>query len=118
MLSLGVIQRRFKKRGAARSSLEHAAVLFEKCGATGWRDQALEELKRVSGRRARPDDELTPTERRVVNLAATGVSNRDIARQLFLTVKTVEGNLSRAYAKLGVRSRGELVRRLGDDARP
>jgi DNA-binding CsgD family transcriptional regulator len=118
MLSLGVIQRRFKKRGAARSSLDRAGILFEQCGAGGWAGQARAELERVSGRRSGPVDQLTPTEQRVVDLAARGMANRDIARQLFVTVKTVEGNLSRAYAKLGVRSRGELLRRLGDAARP
>lgn len=118
MLSLGVLQRRFKKRGAARSSLEQAAVLFERCGAEGWTKQAREELERISGRRSGPADQLTPTEQRVVDLAAEGLSNREIASQLFVSVKTVEGNLSRAYAKLGVGSRGELVRRLGGSARP
>lgn len=116
LLSLGVIQRRFKKRGAARSSLEQAGSIFERCGSVGWAEQARAELERVSGRRSGPVDRLTPTEQGVVDLAATGMSNRDIARQLFVSVKTVEANLSRAYAKLGVRSRGELVRRSGENA--
>ena len=53
-------------------------------------------------------DSLTPSERRVVELAATGRANRDIAQDLFVTPKTVEVHLSSAYRKLGIRSRGEL----------
>ena len=52
---------------------------------------------------------LTPTERRVAELAAGGMSTKDVAAALFVTRKTVETNLSRIYAKLGVHSRVELV---------
>jgi DNA-binding CsgD family transcriptional regulator len=51
---------------------------------------------------------LTPTELRVVRLAAEGATNREIAHQLFVTLKTVEGHLSRAYTKLGVKRREQL----------
>jgi DNA-binding CsgD family transcriptional regulator len=51
---------------------------------------------------------LTPGELRVVRLAADGATNREIAHQLFVTLKTVEGHLSRAYTKLGVKGREEL----------
>jgi DNA-binding CsgD family transcriptional regulator len=57
--------------------------------------------------------ELTPTERRVAELAATGRSNKEIAQSLFVTINTVEGHLSHAYAKLGIRSRAQLAHRLG-----
>lgn len=53
-------------------------------------------------------DALTPSERRVVELAATGRANRDIAQDLYVTPKTVDVHLSSAYRKLGIRSRGEL----------
>lgn len=53
--------------------------------------------------------ELTPAEERVVVMAASGVSNRDIAERLFLSPRTVECHLSHAYAKLGVRSKAELA---------
>lgn len=106
------------QRGEALIRLSSAGDYDEeRCGAAGWAAQAREEPE-VSGRRSRPDDQLTPTEQRVVDLAADGLANRDIARQLFVSVKTVEGNLSRAYSKLGLRSRGELVRRLRDRTRP
>lgn len=114
LLSLGVVQRRFKKWAAARSSLEQAAGLFEEGGASGWADRAREELSRVSGRRAVTAGKLTPTETRVVRLAASGMSNKEIARELFVSVNTVEGHLSRAYTKLGVRSRSQLVRVLDE----
>ena len=62
---------------------------------------------------ARGADALTPSERRVAELAATGLSNRDIAQSLFLSEKTVEAHLGRAYRKLGIRSRGRLPAALG-----
>ena len=55
---------------------------------------------------------LTPTERRIAELAATGAHNKEIAGALFVSVKTVEANLSRVYTKLGIRSRVELASRL------
>lgn len=116
LLSLGMVQRRFKKWGAARSSLERAAEIFDDGGSPGWANRAREELKRLSGRRAGPPNELTPTETRVVRLAANGMSNKQIAAELFVTVNTVEGHLSRAYAKLGVSSRAQLTRFVGDAA--
>lgn len=116
LLTLGTVQRRFKKRAGARSSLEQAAAFFERNGSTGWAARARDELSRVSGRRASGEDELTETETRVATLAASGLSNKEIARQLFITVKTVEGHLSRAYGKLGVGSRGELARYLRESA--
>jgi DNA-binding NarL/FixJ family response regulator len=56
--------------------------------------------------------ELTETERRVAELVAQGLSNKEVAARLFVTVRTVEANLTRIYAKLGVRSRTELTSRL------
>jgi DNA-binding NarL/FixJ family response regulator len=113
LLSLGIIQRRFKKRGAARSSLAQAAELFDLWGSAGWAALSRAELERVSGRRSAPDATLTPAETRVAELAAQGLSNKDIAGELFVSVNTVEGHLSRAYSKLGVRSRAKLATRLG-----
>jgi DNA-binding CsgD family transcriptional regulator len=57
-------------------------------------------------------DELTPSERRIVDMAAKGMSNPQIAQALFVTIKTVESHLGRAYLKLGVRSRHELSKAL------
>jgi DNA-binding CsgD family transcriptional regulator len=72
------------------------------------------ELARVGGRR--PSGQLTPTEREVVELASAGLANKEIARSLHLAVHTVEVHLSRAYAKLGVRSRAQLAARLAERA--
>jgi DNA-binding CsgD family transcriptional regulator len=116
LLSLGRAARRFKQWGLARGSLERAAATFEAIGSPVWAEQAHSELARVGARRPRPAGELTATELRTAQLAATGLSNKEIARQLVVTVHTVELHLSRSYAKLGIRSRGQLAQRLGSAA--
>jgi DNA-binding CsgD family transcriptional regulator len=118
LLFLGGLQRGFNKRSGARQSLHEAAELFDRCGATGWAIRARAELARVSGRRSTAETELTPSERQVVELAVLGLSNKEIASQLVVSVYTVEAHLSHAYAKLGVRSRAQLARALGDTSRP
>ena len=64
------------------------------------------------GRRTTDAGELTATERRLAELAAAGLTNREVAERAFVTVKTVEANLTRVYRKLGVRSRTALARAL------
>jgi DNA-binding NarL/FixJ family response regulator len=81
-------------------------------GSPGWVEETRAELARVGARRPQPEGELTPAERRVAELAADGLANKEIAQALFVSAKTVEGHLSHAYAKLGVRSRAQLARRL------
>jgi DNA-binding CsgD family transcriptional regulator len=112
LLQLGRAQRRLKKWGTARRSLERAVAGFDEIGSPGWAERARSELARVGARRPRPKGALTPTEQRVARLAAEGLSNKEIAADLFVTVHTVEAHLSHVYAKLGVRSRGQLARRL------
>ncbi len=111
LLALGRAQRRLKQWRAARESLERAAVSFSALGADGWAARASSELERVGGRR-RAGGDLTPSERQVSELAADGLSNKQIAAALYVTVNTVEVHLARVYAKLGVRSRGQLAKRL------
>ena len=111
-LRLGRAQRRHRKWGASRRSLERAAVMFEELGSPGWVEQARSGLSRVGAGQRSPDDALTPSERRAADLAARGHSNREIARTLHVTVHTVEAHLGHVYAKLGVRSRTQLVARL------
>ena len=62
-------------------------------------------------------DELTPSERRIAELAAEGLSNPQIAQRLFVTVKTVEMHLSRCYRKLGIGSRSALPQALATTSR-
>jgi DNA-binding CsgD family transcriptional regulator len=111
-LALGRAQRRRRKWGEARRVLEGAAAAFEAIGSAGWARRARDELERVGARRPAGDGELTPSEQRVVELAAAGRANKEIAQALFITVHTVEAHLTHAYAKLGVRSRSQLAGRL------
>jgi DNA-binding CsgD family transcriptional regulator len=111
-LSLGRAQRRAKQWGAARRSLEAAAARFDRLGSDGWARRARHELARVGGRAPDAPGALTATEQRVVELAAAGMSNKEIASALSIAVHTAEVHLSRAYAKLGVRSRTQLAARL------
>jgi DNA-binding CsgD family transcriptional regulator len=112
LLFLGRVQRRFKKRAAARESLGRARTEFERLGCHGWAELATAELARVSGRRPRGTGELTASEQRVAELVASGLSNKAVAAQLFVSVYTVEAHLSNVYAKLGIQSRTQLARRL------
>jgi DNA-binding CsgD family transcriptional regulator/tetratricopeptide (TPR) repeat protein len=109
LLVLGRAQRRRRKWAAARSALDRAAAIFADLGADGWSEQVTAELSRVGGRRSAAPGELSETELRVARLAAQGRSNKQIASELYVTVHTVEKHLSHVYAKLGVRSRGQLA---------
>lgn len=112
LLILGRSQRRARRWGHARESLEQALATFDEIGSTGWAAQARSELDRVGARRPVAAGTLTPAEARVVELAVEGHSNKEIAQSLASSVHTVEVQLSRAYAKLGVQSRAQLARRL------
>jgi DNA-binding CsgD family transcriptional regulator len=83
-----------------------------RCGARRLAARAREELTATGARPRRAwrtgVEALTPSELRIVRLAADGHTNREIARELYVTLKTVEGHLSRAYTKLGIKGRGEL----------
>lgn len=115
LLAQGVTQRRAKRRGAARVTLELAHAGFERLGAPLWAQRAQSELARIGGR-APSRGELTEAECRIVELVAEGRTNREVAATLFVTEHTVEGALTRAYRKLGVRSRAELAHRLGRES--
>ena len=118
LLALGIVQRRLKQRADSRSTLAEALTIFEKMDARLWAARARDELARISGRAPGPGD-LTATEQKVAELVARGKNNRDIAAELFVTVRAVESTLTKTYAKLGVRSRTELAARLahGEAAR-
>jgi DNA-binding CsgD family transcriptional regulator len=112
LVDLGIARRHARRPVNARLPLRAGHELASRCGATVLADRAHQELL-ASGARPRRSsssgpDALTPSERRVVELAASGRSNRAIAEALFVTEKTVEAHLGRAYPKLAVRSRHEL----------
>jgi DNA-binding CsgD family transcriptional regulator len=111
LFALGRAQRRLKHRRASRESLTEARALFERLGATLWHDRVVEDLSRIGGRQPRASG-LTPTERRVAELAAVGLTNREIAAHAYLSVNTVQAYLKRVYRELGIRSRTELARKL------
>jgi DNA-binding CsgD family transcriptional regulator len=111
LLVKGEVERRAKQKRAARSTLEQALELFLGLGAPLWAQRARDDLARVGGATL-PSSELTPTEQRIAQLVGEGKKNREVAEALFISVKTVEANLSRIFHKLGVRSRTELTRRI------
>ncbi|MEZ0239992.1 MAG: LuxR C-terminal-related transcriptional regulator, partial [Chloroflexota bacterium] len=110
-LAAGTIERRAGRRREARTHLGQSIEAFERLGAPEWAARARAELGRISGR-APGGDELTPTETRVAELVAEGLTNQEVAARLFVTVRTVETNLTRIYQKLGLRSRTELAKRM------
>jgi DNA-binding CsgD family transcriptional regulator len=112
-LLLGQIQRRQRGKEVAAATLREALALFEALGTPIWAARAREELDRVTvGRQL--TGELSVSERRVAELAATGMTNREVAAALFVSPKTVESNLARVYRKLGIRTRAELGQRIAD----
>jgi DNA-binding CsgD family transcriptional regulator len=110
LLVKGEVERRAKQKRAARSTLEQALGLFQALGAPFWAQRAQDDLARV-GAAVPASSELTPTEQRIAQLVGEGKKNREVADALFISVKTVEANLSRIFHKLGVGSRTELTRR-------
>ena len=81
---------------------------FDSASAALWAARARQELARVSGR-APGNGELSTTELRVAELVARGMSNREAAAELFVTVRAIESTLTKVYAKLGVQSRTQLA---------
>jgi DNA-binding CsgD family transcriptional regulator len=110
LLGLGIVQRRVRKKRVAREAIEAALAGFEELEAATWIEKARGELGQIGGRRR--EEGLTSAERRVAALVAEGRTNREVAAALFVTERTVASHLSHVYAKLGVRSRTELARRL------
>jgi len=113
LLAKGVVERRARRRACASASLERSLNLFEGIEARLWAQRARHELGRLGLRRP-PGEVLTGSERRVAELAAHGLTNREVAAKLFMSPKTVEAHLSRVYRKLGVSSRAELGARMAE----
>jgi DNA-binding NarL/FixJ family response regulator len=112
LAELGAAMRRNGCRSAAREPLAEALDLAARCAARPLAARVREELK-ATGARPRREwrtglEALSPRELRVVQLAAEGRTNREIAYQLYVTLKTIEGHLARAYTKLGIERRHQL----------
>ena len=116
LTELGAALRRAGRRAAAREPLADALDVAARCGARPLAARAREELRATGARPRRAwrtgVEALTPSELRVVRMAAEGRTNREIAHELYVTLKTVEGHLSRAYTKLGIEGRAQLPRAL------
>ena len=116
LLVRGQIERRANRKLAARDSLTKARAMFEDLGSPPWARRATDEIARL-GLRHRASNELTESERRIAELAAAGMTNRQVAEVAFVSPKTVEANLARVYRKLGIRSRAELGSRMSAGSR-
>ena len=116
LIGRGAQLRRARERAAARDPLREGYERARRCGADTLAEFARAELRATGARLQREvvsgRDALTPSERRIAELAASGRSNVEIAQSQFLTVKTVEMHLTRAYRKLAISGRGELSRAL------
>jgi DNA-binding CsgD family transcriptional regulator len=109
-LALGQVYRRAGYKRMATDALDEAAAAFEELGIPRWAERARDEAGRVG---LHPTtSQLTETERRVAELVGSGHSNQETAAALFMSVKTVEANLTRIYRKLSVRSRTALANNL------
>ncbi len=111
LLVKGEIARRARRRGLARETLEQALSIFTGLGASAWSERARAALARVGGRRP-STGMLTPSERQAVGMVVAGLSNKEIAARLFVSVNTVQTTLQHAFRKLDVRSRAQLAARL------
>jgi ATP/maltotriose-dependent transcriptional regulator MalT len=112
MLGYGAFLRRCRQPAQGRRHLATALEIAEQCGAGWLTDRVREEFAIAGGRRRRARDEparLTAQEQRVARLAAAGHSNKNIAAQLTVSVKTIEFHLAKVYTKLGINSRHELT---------
>ncbi|MFC7339858.1 LuxR C-terminal-related transcriptional regulator [Saccharopolyspora griseoalba] len=116
--SYGQALRRLRRRAQADVVLSAARDGFAAMGATTYVERCDRELKAGGVHRARAEPApktLTPQEEAVTRLVARGMSNKEVAAELFLSSKTVQYHLTRVYAKLGIRSRAELAARNNPD---
>src|SRR5207249_1344954 len=104
------VERSARSWGAARIALTDALERFDALGAARWSEKTAADLARLPGRRPADKHGLTVREREIAELVAAGLANKEIAARLFVSLRTVETHLSKAYDKLGVRSRTELAR--------
>ncbi|UVO12182.1 AAA family ATPase [Mycobacterium sp. SVM_VP21] len=112
-LLLGQVQRRRRRKQLAAENLSAALETFERLGSPLWVRRARVELERMTAPASGAG--LTAAERRVADLAAAGLTNKQIAAELFIAAKTVEMTLSNVYRKLGIRSRAGLYAALNPE---
>jgi DNA-binding CsgD family transcriptional regulator len=119
-LAYGERLRRLRRPRVARDHLHPALETFERLGARPWAERARAELRasgeRLRSRKPAAHEQLTPQELQVSLGAAEGLTNKEIGARLFLSPKTVEFHLGRAYRKLDVRSRAELIKLFAEQA--
>jgi DNA-binding CsgD family transcriptional regulator len=120
LLAYGVWLRRQRRPAESRAPLRTAREVFDALGARPWSERARQEL-RASGETSRvraPDliDQLSPQELQIAEMAAQGLTNRDIGEKLFLSHRTIGSHLYRAFPKLGITSRAELAAALSRHA--
>ena len=112
LLVKGEVDRRARRWRVARQTLARALAIFTALGAATWSERAQKSLARLGGRPSR-SGELTPSERQTAALVAAGLSNKQIAERLFISVNTVQTTLKHVFRKTGVSSRAQLVAALG-----
>jgi DNA-binding CsgD family transcriptional regulator len=109
LLARGTVLRRVGQKSAARAHLSHALGLFVEADARVLADAARAEIARIGGRGPGDSSILTASERQVAELVVRGLSNKQVAARMTVSVKTVESHLTHIYQKLGVRSRTALA---------
>ncbi|MFB7946402.1 AAA family ATPase [Kitasatospora phosalacinea] len=105
-LALGTLERRARRRAAARTALQEAHTRYAAAGCLPWQQHAAAALAALDALEADP----TPMQQQILALIRSGATNREIAARLHLSVKAVEANLTRLYRQYGVRGRAELAR--------
>jgi DNA-binding CsgD family transcriptional regulator len=117
LVEKGSLERRARRKAAAKQTLEQAMAILEPLGAQIWVSRARDELSRIGLRRSRATEGLTPAQARVAELVAAGMTNAEVARELHMSLRTVESHLSRVYREHGVTSRSQLAAALAASRR-
>ena len=115
---VGALQRRAKRKTAAKKTLEQALAMFEAMGAEMWVARTRDELGRIGLRRPVVSDGLTPAQATRRRAGCFGNENREVASTLYMSLRSVESHLTKVYRELGVKSRAQLAATLTAKADP
>jgi DNA-binding NarL/FixJ family response regulator len=115
LLEQGSLLRRAKQKNAAKASLHQALTIYQHIGARLWTQRTHDELSRIGLRRDTPSG-LTPAQTRVVELACAGHTNHQIATTLYMSPRSVEAHLTKAYRHYGVKNRAQLIATIASQA--